>query len=212
MTHCTGVFLVWLPRNGSVSDLNSWGEVCIVGDVCASASFLCVILGLRVFRWVSVFKSSWVLNILIFSTDVSGGCSQTSSMIGRNFVSMVCDLSVAGWGWRSGSFCLHFEYFHLSCFGCFFAGLDSLLPIFCSREAVHWPHSLQNSISLWSSLFFNMFHRVGKQFLAVFLLYYCFCCYCCCSVWVIGATIFVSRTFLSVFNLFFFSGNWDLFC
>ena len=68
-------------------------EVSRTSDVCDSTSFVCLRLGVWICLIVSVVGSLSILSNLNVSTDVSGGCSQTTSGIKGKFfvvVSGVC--------------------------------------------------------------------------------------------------------------------------
>ena len=41
LRHCTGVFLLWFSRKGSIMDPDTSSEVSFSGNVCNSTSFLC---------------------------------------------------------------------------------------------------------------------------------------------------------------------------
>ena len=169
------MLLVWLSRDDSVSDPDTWDEVSFIVDLCASTSFFC--LGVWVCLRVSLVKSLWIV-----VKWVSWGCCQTTSGIGGSVKWVASGLSVAAPEWRHGIFSLNSGlqpgYFHLSHFEQLFLGPDFVFPVFSAGEAVYWLHWLYDSISLWNGLSYHMSHRVGKQFLAFFRLCYCSCCCC----------------------------------
>ena len=157
--HCTGVFLVWFCRSDSVSDPHTWDDVSFTGDVCASTSFLRLML---------------LVDLLCISIKwVSWCCCQTILRFGRSLV--VSGLSIAVPEWRRVIFSLNLglqsRYFHSSHFDWLFLVPEFVFPVFCA--------TVHSSIYLWSGLSCHMSQRVDKQFLTVFQLCHCFCSCCC---------------------------------
>ena len=181
--------------NGSVVD--TWCEVSFISDI-----FSC---------------SSWVFWI---NNWVSWNCYQTTSWIGGR--SVVSGLSIAAPEWKRSIFFSNFGLqrgqFHSNHFDCVFLGPDSVLRVFCGVEVIYWCRWLHNSTSLWSGLSVHMFHRVGKQFLALFWLCYCFCgcccCWLCCLMFKYGRHCCCFRKTLSLsslFSLFFLARDSDFY-
>ena len=172
VTTCCSVF--WVLVEGFLrQSWNGTGSFPVFPEDCFVVStWFCrwVPLGGDVWLATFVFKVESLVILFKFSWFVSFsvGCCQTASGIGGGLdFSFVSGLSHGGPEWRRGVFSLQLGlqlgHFHLSCFEHYFAGFGSVLLAVYFVEAVCSLRLLQDSISLWSGLFYHMSHRVGRQ-------------------------------------------------